>query len=273
MTVSLAEKDAYVLAVIADSTLTPTARFVATVLAIRFLNRKTLRCDPAYETIAQAVGSKRRMTILAIEELEKAGWLKVERRGGRHRPNMFELCFSRVGNGTESGPFGEERVHPSAPFIDETVHHISPFEGEKVHPSALFRAERVHHSAPEPTVPPGRGERVPTRGPGGPGFEVFWQAYPKRSGRLKAEEIFQQLVASGRASESQLIGAAQRYAAERASEDPKFHRNPSNWLKDGDWLDEPAPSRAPSAAPAKGGRPGHFDPMAYAFNTRGRSRL
>lgn len=271
MTVSLADKDAYVLAVIADSTLTPTARFVATVLAIRFLNRKTLRCDPAFETISQAVGSKRRMTILAVEELEKAGWLKVERRGGRHRPNMFELCFDRAGNGTESVRFGEERVHPSAPFTDETVHSSAPFECEKVHHSAPFRAERVHHSAPEPTVPSGRGERVPTRGPGGPGFEAFWQAYPKRSGRLKAEEIFQHLVASGRATEGQLISAAQHYATERASEDPKFHRNPSNWLKDGDWLNEPAPSRASASADGNR-RPGSFSFMDYARQTQGRSR-
>ncbi|WFS06253.1 hypothetical protein [Methylobacterium sp. 391_Methyba4] len=271
MTVSLAEKEAFVLAVIADSTLTPTARFVATVLAIRFLNRKTLRCDPAFETISQAVGSKRRMTILAVEELEKAGWLKVERRGGRHRPNMFELCFDRAGNGTESGPLSGERVHPSAPLTDETVQSSAPFGGEKVHHSAPFRAERVHPIAPEPTVPPGRGERVPTRGPGGPGFEAFWQAYPKRSGRLKAEKIFEHLVATGRASESQLISAAQRYTAERAGEDPKYHRNPSNWLGDGDWLNEPAPARAP-AAQGSNQRTGSFSFMDYARQTQGRSR-
>jgi hypothetical protein len=73
-------------------------------------------------------------------------------------------------------------------------------------------------------------------------FETFWQQYPRRVGRLKAEKIYSGIIKSKQASAAELLAGAGRYAAEREGQDPKFTKHPATWLNGGCWSDEPAPS-------------------------------
>lgn len=77
-------------------------------------------------------------------------------------------------------------------------------------------------------------------------FESFWQQYPRRVGKLKAEQIYNKIIESKQASAEDLLAGAGRYAAERAGEKPKFTKHPSTWLNGRHWMDEsqPAPGLA-----------------------------
>jgi hypothetical protein len=82
-------------------------------------------------------------------------------------------------------------------------------------------------------------------------FETFWQQYPLRVGKLKAEKIYNDIVKSKRASAEELLAGAGRYAAEQAGQPPKWIKHPSTWLNGHHWRDEPQ-------APSKPAKPGSF---------------
>jgi hypothetical protein len=84
----------------------------------------------------------------------------------------------------------------------------------------------------------GRKTAISKHSGSNPDFESFWQAYPKRVGRLKAEKCFASAVSSGISAEV-LVAGAERYAAERFGDDPRFTKHPSTWLNAGCWNDEP----------------------------------
>jgi hypothetical protein len=69
-------------------------------------------------------------------------------------------------------------------------------------------------------------------------FARFWAAYPRRVAKEAARKAFAAAVDGGADAET-LIAGALRYAAERASQDPKYTKHPSTWLRAGCWTDEP----------------------------------
>lgn len=76
------------------------------------------------------------------------------------------------------------------------------------------------------------------------GFAEFWRAYPKRTGRLDAEAAF--LTACVSAKPEAIIAGAKAYASFSAGQEPRFLKEPANWLRDKRWLDElkpPEPSK------------------------------
>jgi hypothetical protein len=69
------------------------------------LNTKSLRCDPSYATIAEATGISRDTVMSSVQDLESAGFLKVDRsvepgeraaKGQRLPSNSFEFDFSKI---------------------------------------------------------------------------------------------------------------------------------------------------------------------------------
>jgi DNA-binding MarR family transcriptional regulator len=88
---TLPDKARLVSSIIADVRLTPNQRLVAVALAVRFHNTKTGRCFPSYETLAKAVGLKRRAAIDAVRKLEQIGWVSVERSTGGRDRNWYSL--------------------------------------------------------------------------------------------------------------------------------------------------------------------------------------
>lgn len=67
-------------------------------------------------------------------------------------------------------------------------------------------------------------------------FDDFWQAYPKKVARKKAHEAWVKSVKSH--NRQMLIDAAKRYA-DNPKRDPDFTLNPTTWLNQERWLDEP----------------------------------
>jgi hypothetical protein len=73
-------------------------------------------------------------------------------------------------------------------------------------------------------------------------FEVFYQAYPKRRARGKAEQAYTKALSFATAEE--LVAGAKRYAAEVRGKEEQFVAHPASWLNQKRWLDEPLKPQA-----------------------------
>lgn len=71
-------------------------------------------------------------------------------------------------------------------------------------------------------------------------FTTFWQAYPRKVGKRKAESLFYRLIDKGEATASELLAGAEAYNAVTLARDtePQYIAHPATWLNRGSWLDE-----------------------------------
>lgn len=69
-------------------------------------------------------------------------------------------------------------------------------------------------------------------------FEVFYQAYPKRRARGKAQQAYTKAISLGATAE-ELLAGAKRYAVEVRGKESQFVAFPASWLNQQRWLDEP----------------------------------
>lgn len=79
-----------------------------------------------------------------------------------------------------------------------------------------------------------------------PRFDDFWETYPRRRDRRKAEKAF--TAALKRADPDTIIDGAVRYATDPNRED-QFTKYAEGWLNGDGWLDEPLPPRHRNGAP------------------------
>lgn len=76
-------------------------------------------------------------------------------------------------------------------------------------------------------------------------FEAWWNQVPRKVGKGEARKAY--AAALKKADAPTLLEGVMRYAAERASQDPKFTKHPASWLRAECWADDPAPRKpAPS---------------------------
>jgi helix-turn-helix protein len=71
------------------------------------------------------------------------------------------------------------------------------------------------------------------------GFERWWNQYPKRVGKFKAEQAYLTAITKKKATDEELLTGAMRYSAERSGQEDKYTKHPATWLNAGGWLDEP----------------------------------
>ncbi len=74
-----------------QSNVSPAAKNVASVLAVRFANDDTHQINPSRETLADYLKVHRDTIKRAVRELKKAGWLMVLEGRGRGRSNRYTL--------------------------------------------------------------------------------------------------------------------------------------------------------------------------------------
>ena len=245
--VSLLQKWQLLQAILAEAELPATAKVVAARM-LDYLHTQTGRCCPSYQSLADGTGLKRRAIIYAVQDLEGSGWIKVDRvKGGaasganRYATNEIRFDFARAEQGA-STVHGDapSRVHDDAPL---TVHSGALSQDGNsaqsctggVHGGA---PSTVHSGAPESgiTGKQDREESPPTPS----AFDEWWEAYPRRDGKIAARKAFDRALKNRQATVDELIAGARRYAAARAGQDPKFTKVPTTWLNGGHWADEPA---------------------------------
>lgn len=84
-------------------------------------------------------------------------------------------------------------------------------------------------------------------------FEIFWEAYPNKTGRPSAEKAFSQAIK--RASFDEIMAGVRAYAAKT---DDRHWCSPVKWLSDDRWKDQPA--KPPDKRPPKPDGLAHLKP-------------
>lgn len=294
--ISLLQKWDLLQASLADPGLSPRAKLVLGAM-LGCLNIRTGCCHPSVDFLAGKTACKRRVVSDAIAELVAGGWLTVKRRRGSAVYTLALDRGSKpndVRNSAHHHPSDDVQNSAHLPDLDDvqdSAHHRERRDSDDVRDSACLHAQ---DSAPlidsesssqtqisvkgtresdsvsaqpgsEPVEEAGRGSaatRSPRRAkarsaPTGEAFAEFWDAYPRKAGKLDARKAFDEAVKGGRVTAAELIDGARRYAQAVAAEgrEPQFVKQPAGWLRAERWTDGPPDvDTAPPAAPPRAKR-------------------
>ncbi len=249
----------------ADTHLHSTAVRVALVIS-SYLNQDSGKAWPSIKTIAAASGTPERTVKRVIGELCDAGYLE-KRRGGFSKSNVYVMAGTATVDGNETPVSTEAMGGPNDGHSGAMGGPNEASSGAMGGPSVgPWVAPRLGHGWPtnsliEPIIEPFKKEYksppAPSRASPSKltvaledGFEAFFAVYPKKVSKGTARKAWAKAVKM--AEPAAIIAAAERYAEERRSEDPKFTKHPSTWLNSEGWHDEPPPKA--SANPLTTGR-------------------
>jgi hypothetical protein len=63
----------------------------AILIAVKYLNSRSQKAFPSYDTLAEELGLSRRHAINSVQGLCWAGWLMIKRKGGGRQSNEYVL--------------------------------------------------------------------------------------------------------------------------------------------------------------------------------------
>jgi len=201
---------------------------------------------------------------------EGEGWdflARDQRRGGTSdivRPAVAEGGNGPSEDGADPGVTPEDENTP-----DLGASGVIPLFGTPNTPPdqrSSGTSDTLRHGAAEApqTSGPGTGEQG-NRGTGettlarsarDEEFQAFYDTYPRKKDPRKARSAYDAAIKRG-ATPEQLLVAAERYAAERQGQDPKFTKHPTSWLNADAYLDVPDMPQAVGSDQSLSGARGH----------------
>lgn len=189
---------------------------------------------PAISTLARYAGGVNRRTVQrSIQELIELGEISCDVNGGGFgdaKPNLYRVTLrcpqncdgSTAHRKTEGGGLG-----------------VTPGGGLGVTGGAVW-------VSPEPSIEPSiknhpfnaqKIERL---------FNLFWDVYPRRVGKIAAQKAFAKAIKG--ADAEMIIEAAKSFADDpNLPVNKQFIAHPTTWLNEGRWSDGPLPERVKSA--------------------------
>jgi hypothetical protein len=189
---------------------------------------------PAISTLARYAGGVNRRTVQrAIQELIDLGEISCEVNGGGYgdaKPNLYRVTLrcpqncdgSTAHRKTEGGGLG-----------------VTPGGGLGVTGGAVWMS-------PKPSIEPSiknhpfnaqKIERL---------FDLFWEVYPRRVGKIAARKAFIKAIKTEDAE--MIIESARSFANDPNQPTSKqFIAHPTTWLNEGRWSDGPLPDRVRTA--------------------------
>lgn len=203
--------------------ISPTQKFVLMMLA-EYADAEG-RCFPSVETLAADTGFSDRAVQKAIRGLVAAGFLVIEKGGGRGHSNRYRVAVK----GEPSSGFNEEKGEPHSPNgVRGSAIKGEPrsLKGERrsgelpKNPPLVLEADASNTHAP----PPKPDDR----------FAEFWSVYAHKVARGAAARAW--VKAIKRAPPDRIISGAARYAATR---NPQYVAHAATWLNAERWDDEP----------------------------------
>jgi hypothetical protein len=215
------------------------------------LHVTTGRLDPTFAALARQSRIPERSIYRLVELLEHAGWIGIQRTGGRSA-NQYALTNPVTMSGLDkSQPCQNVQSNPdktSSPTL--TNRASNPDKSRIAYRDKRRQAKRQAGQASLTRQPPddaSRDSRKQAAGakkkPAKPkidiaaAFEDFWRSYPKRVAKEAGRRAFEKAIVGG-VDPAALIAGAKRYAVERHDEDPRFTKHPATWLNAGCWQDE-----------------------------------
>jgi hypothetical protein len=211
--------------------------FALAVIITRMINSKTGDSWPGAELLAKRLGGVSERTIRAyVQELEAPGLLIVERRGGK-QTNRYRMALDRKHTSAPNAPRTGSRL-PLQPDLDRQSGAAGPEAGRR-----LDRKQASAKPLEEPLNEP-RETVVSLAGEVLTPFEILWEDYPKKRGKIAARQAFDRVLASGAATAAEVLVGVREYASWAAGKisadgSDRFIPNPAKWLADGGWNDRP----------------------------------
>jgi Helix-turn-helix domain len=251
-------------------------RFLRTIAARKDLNATDLRVCviladlynlekgkawPSYRYLCNATGAPRSAIARSVKKLDE---LKIILRisGDRSRSNSYMPVFN-LWDGETILPEPQEgwstqRDSGSPTSGTEVVPPAGP--NTRTHPRSTSGGGCGSDTASGGASPLGACAPVG----GAPGFEAFWSCYPKKERRQQALMAYGRALAVPGVTPELLAAKAMQYGLAKSHLlDPKWIKNPDNWLRDQCWLEDPQPPRpkpatthAHNTARRNGGRSG-----------------
>lgn len=190
------------------------------------IRRGQVACSVVGE--AEAIGITRKRARYILGQFVSDGMLTCGHVEG-HVFSLVSICnFDRYqsqddGQGPKAGPQkGQIRAR------------LGPTDQERENPESypVVESNLVTSSLIASPVKPARKKRLH---PETPGFAVFWQAYPRKVGKLAAEKSFASAIESGVVL-AELLEGVRRYVASKPTYQDYCY--PATWLNEGRWADE-----------------------------------
>lgn len=202
--------------------LSPSEKLV--LLALANYANEDMACWPSHETLAVDTELSERTVYAALKELESKGIVARERRrrtDGTRTSDRITLHFAGVIHQTAIPAKSTRKSRSSNSQISQdqvaAVATLTTFE-PSVEPSE------------EPVNVTSRRRR--------PSFDVFWEAYPRKVGKLAAEKAWKR---ADLPDLDVLLAALAVYVRTKPADIDFCH--PVTWLNQGRWLDEHAPQQ------------------------------
>jgi hypothetical protein len=186
---------------------------------------------PSVETLTRYTNLSERRVQQTLVKLAELGELVIEKGGGagvgKYKTNKYWITIKCPAN--------------CGGFPNHSQPKPASADSPKAKPIALQSEARfgleVKPSADKPLREPSKETNKH--------FEIFWGEYPKKVDKGLAKRSY--LNALRKASASELLEGAKKYAAQVADTERRFIKNPSTWLNAEAWLNEaPTPKAAPS---------------------------
>ncbi len=100
--------------------------------------------------------------------------------------------------------------------------------------------EKEEEEEPTPSVPLREGEKVEEEFPS---FDVFWEKYPKQTGKKRARDLWE-ILSPDQALAKDIFDSLERWkeSDQWKRENGRFVPSAENWLRDQRWEDSPPPS-------------------------------
>jgi hypothetical protein len=220
-------------------------------------NVETGQCNPKIETLVLGTGISESTVRRRIDELEVAGWLRVNRTLGRHS-NSYEVRVPTLSGVTglnpvsyesvdRSNPVNGDRVQDDPTLLDVTPqpcqNQSNPVTADTQKSESKKSEEKSEElGSPQPDLAEDDSERRSRshHSETDLNFEEFYQHYPRHAAKAAALKAYRTVIIKKLATHDVLLVGAMRYAAERSNQDPKYTKHPGTWLVGGCWDDEPA---------------------------------
>jgi hypothetical protein len=216
----------------ADPELTPLCFRVGYAITTH-MNRSTGDAWPGQDRLAAACHTSDRSIRDALTRMKNGGHLEQTGRGGRSKSSRYKPVLKDAETRKPASTF--EGLNPEASF-----HLSEPKPGSFRHKTR--KKSTAKRGSQLPTIPLIEPSEEPFERKSPQEFEIWWSAYPKKVGEIPARKIYARIIKKREASHTELLAGATRYAAQRTNEDPKFTKEPKNWLAEGRWRDQTTPA-------------------------------
>jgi Helix-turn-helix domain len=188
---------------------------------------------PSVETLAKKSRISERETRYALRRLERSGELKTLPNKGPRGCNVYRIAATEGGQNLQGGNICRGAKSSTGGAVYNTKGGQYPAPEPSIEPSI------------EPSVPPtpasGGRERSILSQSQEESFAEFWKAYPKKRGKLAAKKAWK----TRRPPLPKVLETIAAFQASREwhKDNGQFIPNPSTWINEGRWDDEPPARR------------------------------